>query len=214
MGTRKYCSLECRQKLHHALNIRTGLLKALNTRYATFYFTASFIVMDLLPYGAPTIFSYIYPRSPTTKPASDFRRMANMLGTVWWDEKKRTNKNYLASRLVLTKANRNRTETNLVRPPEKRMATVKNSILVALKLTKSDLDQAALYTNIKKAYRLQAKRLHPDLGGNSEMFRKLHQAYEELLEWAESPTFINRRGFPDKWFYDGEKNKWAQPTPR
>jgi len=35
MKRRRYCSLECRQKLRHNLNIRTGLLQALQIRYAT-----------------------------------------------------------------------------------------------------------------------------------------------------------------------------------
>ena len=39
MKRRKYCSIECRQRLRYNLNLRTGLLRALNTRYATFYFT-------------------------------------------------------------------------------------------------------------------------------------------------------------------------------
>jgi hypothetical protein len=24
---------------------------------------------------------------------------------------------------------------------------------------------------------------------------------------------VKRRGFPDKWFYDGRQNRWVQPTP-
>ena len=213
MGTRKYCSLDCRQKLHHTLNARTGLLKALNTRYATFYFTAEVIVMDVLPYDAREIFSFIYPRNLQNKPVDDFRRMANTLGRVWWDEKNRTNKKYLAARLVLTKANRDQTDLAGIRPPAKKIPTVKNTALVMLKLSKSDLDSAGPYERIKQAFRAQAKKHHPDLGGDAEMFRKLHRAYEELLLWAESPTFISRRGFPDKWFYDGDKNRWVQPTP-
>ena len=43
MKRRKYCSIECRQRLRYNLNLRTGLLRALNTRYATFYFTESLI---------------------------------------------------------------------------------------------------------------------------------------------------------------------------
>ncbi len=214
MGTRKYCSLDCRQKLRYTLNIRTGLLKALNTRYATFYFTEGFIILDVLPYDTREIFSFIYPRSPRKKPADTFRSMANLLGRVWWDEKNRTNKNYLAARLVLTKANRDHAKPVSVQPSEKKIPIIKSASLVALKLNKADLDSSALYARIKKAYRLQAKKHHPDRGGSSEMFRKLHHAYQELLQWAESPTFINRRGFPDKWFYNGDKNRWTQPTPR
>jgi len=51
MARRKYCSLECRQRLRYNLNLRTGLLKALQTRYATFYFTDFKIILDVLPYG-------------------------------------------------------------------------------------------------------------------------------------------------------------------
>jgi hypothetical protein len=45
------------------------------------------------------------------------------------------------------------------------------------------------------------------------MFLKIHKAYEELLHWAENPNFIRHRGFPDKWFFEGDKNRWVQPTP-
>ncbi len=37
-------------------------------------------------------------------------------------------------------------------------------------------------------------------------------AYEDLLSWTENPTFLKKRGFPDKWFYDGYRNKWLQPS--
>jgi len=32
MKRRRYCSIECRQKLRHNLNMRTGLLQVLQTR--------------------------------------------------------------------------------------------------------------------------------------------------------------------------------------
>jgi len=106
MGHRRYCSIECRQQLRHTLNIRTGLLKALNTRYATFYFTEASIILDVLPYGSPEIFSFIYPRAQGRKPVEDFRRLADMLGNAWWAERRRTNKKYLAARVVFEQATR------------------------------------------------------------------------------------------------------------
>jgi len=33
------------------------------------------------------------------------------------------------------------------------------------------------------------------------------------LFWADNPTFIHRRGFPDKWYYDSDNKKWVQPIP-
>jgi hypothetical protein len=82
-----------------------------------------------------------------------------------------------------------------------------------LKIDKADIDSDELSKIIKNAYRRQAKIHHPDTGGQAQTFRKLHAAYMELLRWADNPTFIRRRGFPDKWYYDSDKQKWVQPIP-
>ena len=213
MGKRRYCSLDCRQKLRYKLNMRTGLLKALNTRYATFYFTELMIIMDVLLFNSKEIYSFIYPRSRGNKPAYDFSKMADILGNAWWAERKRTNKKYLASSHVLEKANQNNIYADSVKPFEIKIPSIKGKSLIHLKLGRTELKSNELQKLIKSAYRLQAKKHHPDLGGSTAAFRKIHKAYEELILWAESPTFIERRGFPDKWFYDGNKNRWVQPTP-
>ena len=101
IGRRKYCSIDCRQQLRRKLNMRTGLLRALSVRYATFYFTEDTIILDVLPFGSKEIYSFFYPRAPRKKPAEDFSRMADVLGNAWWNERKRTNKKYLASASTL-----------------------------------------------------------------------------------------------------------------
>jgi hypothetical protein len=194
--------------------MRTGLLRALNTRFATFYFTEDTIILDVLPYGAKEIFSFIYPRSTRKKPADDFCRMADMLGNAWWAERKRTNKKYLASRFVFEHADCNGAPADEVEPLEIKIPSVKGRSLIRLKLGKSVLDSPELNRIIKSAYRQQAMKHHPDRGGDTDAFRKIHQAYQDLVSWAESPSFIKRRGFPDKWFYNGYNNRWVQPTPR
>ena len=213
MKGRRYCSVQCRQRLRHQLNLHTGLLKAINARFATFYFTREVIVMDVLRHSEQGVFSYIYPRRPGRTPGEDFSRMANVLGNAWWDERRRTNKKYLASRQVLARADRNRTPASRVRPIEERLPRVNGSSLIHLKLNASALDEPDLAEVIKKAYRRQAKKHHPDLGGDSAGFRKIQSAYETLMEWSQSPSFIRRRGFPDRWFYEGHSNRWIQPTP-
>ena len=213
MNRRKYCSVDCRQKLRYTLDIRTGLLKALNTRYATFYFTDMMIIMDVLPYGSKEIFSFFYPRSNGKKPAEDYCSMSDMLGNEWWAEKNRTHKHYLASRRILHRAVKNEPVFGSVMPLETKIPAVKEASLTFLKLSKAELSSPELEKIIKSAYRLQAKKHHPDLGGNTDTFRKIHQAYLDLVRWAENPSYLKRRGFPDKWFYDGNKNKWLQPTP-
>lgn len=194
--------------------MRTGLLKALNIRYATFYFTEAFVVMDLLPFNSKEIFSFIFPRSAGNKPADDFNKMSDILGNAWWAERKKTNRKYLASRHVLEKANQKNEQTDSVKPLEIKIPAVKEKSLINLKIGRSELNRPQLQKLIKSAYRTQAKKHHPDIGGNTAAFRKIHQAYEELISWAESPTFVERHGFPDKWFYDGNKNRWVQPTPQ
>lgn len=213
MKKRRYCSIQCRQRLRHMLNIRTGLLKALNARNATFYFTDTLIILDLLPYGAKDIYSFIYPRSSRRKPADDFSRLADILGNLWWAEKKRTNRNYLAAKLIFEQATREGNRSDRLRPREMMIPTVKGEALIHLKLGKTDLESGACRQAIKNAYRRMAKQVHPDLGGDSEAFLRIHQAYEELILWAEDPTFFKRCGFPDKWFFRGDQNRWVQPLP-
>ena len=165
MGRRKYCSVECRQKLRYNLNLRTGLLRALNTRYATFYFTDAVIILDILPYGSGELHSYMFPRSHGRKPFEDYCMMSNILGNAWWAERNRTNKRYIATRHLLEKAEIKDADSAPIRPLEvKEPARLANS-LTFLKLKKSDLNSPGLQQKIKSAYRKQAMQHHPDLGG-------------------------------------------------
>ena len=215
MGTRKYCSVECRRKLRHQLNVRTGLLKALNARYATFYFTEALLIMDVLPLGSGKIYSFLFTRSRDRKPVEDFSELCNILGNAWWGEMKRTNRGYLASRHVLNQAAPQELSMESIQPEIVKIPVVKGSgkSLVYLKLDREALHSKELKQVIKSAYRRQARIVHPDMGGDEEAFRKIYQAYEALMAWAEEPSFLKRSGFPDKWFYDGNKNRWVQPTP-
>ena len=212
MSRRKYCSQECRQRLLSSLNRRTGLLKALQTRYATFYFTDQIVMIDILRYGSIEIFSYILPRRPNKQPVEDFRNMFDLLGNAWWAEKRRTHKRYTASQFVLDKALLKDLPVEEIIPPVSASPSVKKSCLVHLRLEKSVLGSGHLKDEIKNAYRKQVKIHHPDLGGNSETFLKIHDAYKTLINWAEHPTFVIRRGFPDKWLYEGYTNRWAPPN--
>lgn len=209
---RRYCAVTCRQNLLSSLNRRAGLLRALNTRYGTFYFTDFIIVMDLLPYDSDQIHSYLLARSPGKKPVEDFCALSNILGNVWWDERNRTKKRYLATRHVLNQASKPTTSVERVVPSELVVPAIRKSNLVSLELDTVDLIPSNLEDRIKQAYRRQAKRHHPDIGGNTQAFIKIQEAYECLLHWAKHPTFTRRRGFPDKWLYEGAYDRWVQPT--
>ncbi|MGP8153773.1 MAG: J domain-containing protein [Smithella sp.] len=209
---RRYCSVKCRQHLRQKLNMRSGLLQALNTRYATFYFSGTNIVLDIVPHGIKEIFRYESKRKAGNNPAADFSIMTNNLGEAWWAESKRTNKNYLASQHVLKLATRHAISDGSQRPRLIRIPTIKTESLNCLQINKADLHSHELGKIIKNAYRRQVKIHHPDLGGQAETFRKIHDAYKNLLHWADNPVFIRRRGFPNKWYYNGESEKWVQPV--
>ena len=213
MSRRRYCSVACRQHLRMKLNQRTGLLKALNARYATFYFTDAVIVMDLLTGREDRIYSFIYPRSPQKAPADDYSTMANALGTAWWATHDATGKRYLAARDVLAQAADATVSAESVRPRELHLPRFSGKALMHLQLKPRDLTRPESEQLIKQAYRRQALRHHPDHGGSARGFRRVRNAYEELLDWLQEPSFIRRRGFPDKWFYDARRNAWIQPTP-
>lgn len=207
--------MACPQHLLASLNRRTGLLQALSARYATFYFTDFVIIMDILLYGTEQIHSYMLPRSSGSKPVEDFRILSNILGNLWWNEKHRTQKRYLASRQVLQKAYKDKTSRDAVLPHKHKVPSIKASSLIQLELDIHDLTQTDLEWKIKSAYRRQALKHHPDLGGSPETFLKIQQAYEKLCQWARRPTFIHRRGFPDKWLYEAAGNRWIKPiVPR
>lgn len=156
------------------------------------------------------MFRFSQKRVEGQKPAEEFGKMANTLGRAWWAEEQRSRKKYLASRYVLDLAEKHPAAT-AVRPKLVKVPTIRTGILHYLGMQRDDLNSNQLTKIIKNSYRQQAKIHHPDLGGHASKFRKIHAAYKELLQWSENPHFIHRRGFPDKWYYDGDNKKWVQP---
>ena len=211
---RKWCSPDCRQHLLDTLDRRTGLLRALNTRYATFQFSSSLIVLDVLPYGMEQVYGFYLKRALHHRPADDFRTLSNQLGNAWWKEKHRTHKHYLASRHLLEVMADHRNGSQRLKPVNLSRPSVNGRSLMLLKLGTKDLQRPELEKVIKRAFRNQAMHHHPDRGGEGTMFRKVHDAYQLLIQWARHPSFIVRRGFPDKWFYTAETNRWVQPLSK
>jgi hypothetical protein len=212
INNRKYCSIRCRQNLRQRLNARNGLLQALNTRWAAFYFSDKMIYLDICAGGYKEIYQFSYKRVAGQKPSDDFGKLTNELARAWWAEEKRSKKKYLASKHVLSLAVKSTVAASL-RPKVLKANSVQEGSLLCLGMKKTELESIDLKKIIKNAYRRQAKIHHPDLGGFAATFRKINKAYRELLQWAENPRFVKRKGFTDKWFYDGENDKWVQPIP-
>ncbi|MDR2861824.1 MAG: J domain-containing protein [Syntrophobacterales bacterium] len=213
-GLQRYCSAACREKLQFKLNLRTGLVQALNARYATFFFSDDHIFMDVLPHGNQGTFRFRYPRTPGKTPAEDFSTMANILGEIWWSEKEKSNKAYRASHQVFQWGLQSYGSLVSVRPAARYTPKVNRDHLALLQIDRSALISSNLKQMIKDAYRREAKKNHPDMGGEAEIFCRVHKAYEDLFSWAHNPTYTRQRGFPDKWFYERDLNHWKPPLPR
>ena len=155
------------------------------------------------------------PRSLGRKPVDDFCDLSNMLGTRWWDEHNRTKKRYVASQHVLDQASKACKSPQAVIPSTLAVPSVGVRHLMTLEIGTDDLTPSNMENSIKRAYRSQVKRHHPDLGGSAQAFLKIQEAYERLIHWTKNPTYIRRSGFPDKWLYEGANNRWLQPiVPR
>ena len=64
---------------------------------------------------------------------------------------------------------------------------------------------------IKSAYKKMAKVHHPDMGGDAEKFKRLNEAHQQMLIWAENPQFTSKKALVDCWSFDSSTNKWTPP---
>ena len=212
MGRRKYCSRECRQKLVWRLEVAASLLRALHTRYATFSFTHETLIFHVVASGSPHVYSYLWKRTPGKKPADDLGNLVEQLGKQWWEEHERRQSRHQASKTVLEQARTSMVKPGQVRPVDMTSPKVSQKYLSILKLKKTEVIGPDAKQAVRTAYRKQVMAHHPDHKGDAALFRKVHEAYEEMKEWLENPVVRSQRGLPDKWSYDGRK--WAPPrTP-
>ena len=80
-----------------------------------------------------------------------------------------------------------------------------------LQLKADELTSEGQILKVKSAYKKLAKIYHPDMGGDEEKFKKLNEAHQQMLLWAEDPRFTSRKTLIDCWFYDGSTNRWSPP---
>jgi hypothetical protein len=186
-----------------------SLLRALRTRYATFSFTESSLILDLLTCNSPRVYTFIYQRTNGRKPAHDLRVMTDAFGTLWWESQRRTGKRYRASQSLLEQATSNDGSSDSVIPLEINSPLRIGKFLKCLKLTFKDVRSGKARETVKSAYRRAALKYHPDRGGESGSFRKVSHAYQEILKWIKAPELRIRRGLPGKWCFDGRR--WITP---
>ncbi len=209
---RRYCKKECKEEFEFKLKWFNNLLRTIKTRYATFYFTKSTLILNVLTHMSKNVYTFFYSRTPGLKPAKDMENMVFELGDLWWFQVKNKKSKSFASWYVLQHAEESIVSPQMLIPKkEKFISGIKRS-LDYLGLSKERLINFNISdTEIKSAYRKAALRYHPDMGGSDEKFRKLKEAYEHIKKWLENPSFYTRRGIPGQWSYVGTTSKWYTP---
>ena len=80
-----------------------------------------------------------------------------------------------------------------------------------LQLKLEELIYEGKVVKIKSAYKKLAKVYHPDVGGDTEIFKKLNEAHQQMLLWADNPQFTTRKALENCWSYDSYTNRWSPP---
>lgn len=211
---RRYCSTECRKHLNWVLSLSKGLLRVFNARYAAFSFSDSHIILDVLPVWSRDISRFSQRRTSGKTPAEDLKNLVLGAGVDWYHIiENRKSKSY-ASLCLLQKTNNKALDSDAIKPDPRirpRLSSRERDCMKFLQVKLDALQPDENITKIKSSYKKLAKIYHPDVGGDEEKFKKLNDAHEQMLLWAEQPQFTARKALVDCWSYDGVTSRWSPP---
>jgi hypothetical protein len=211
---KRYCSVECRKQMLWVLSLSKGLLNILNTRYASFSFNKNQVILDILPSWSKDISRFMGKRSPGKKPAEDLKSLILRSGTDWHEMiHNKTSRSY-ASLYLLKKTSDKKIPSETLKPDSKlrpKFSRKEKESLKLLNLEIDDLITGEQIPRIKSAYKRLAKVHHPDMGGDAEKFKRLNDAHQQMLIWAESPLFTSKKALFDCWSFDSSTNRWTPP---
>jgi hypothetical protein len=196
------------------LSLSKGLLVAFNARYAAFSFDQNFVVLDVLPIWSQDISRFLYRRPGGKKPAEDLKHLVLESGSEWYHLVRNRTSQSFASLVLLKKNHKKELSLKSIRPDKKlkpRLSRFERECLRLLELPTEELFYESNVAKIRSAYKRLAKVYHPDLGGDTEKFKKLSAAHQQMLQWTEDPHFTLRKALLDCWSYDGATNKWSPP---
>jgi hypothetical protein len=211
---RRYCSNTCRQQMLWVLSLSKGLLRVFNARYAAFSFNKGYVILDVLPIWSKDISRFVHKRVTGRKPAEDLKHLVLQSGTEWYHAINNKSSKSYASLCILKKNNNHKVSPKSIRPEKKvrpRLSKSERTSLKLLKIKTDDLFCDEQVPKIKTAYKKLAKIHHPDVGGDAEKFKKLNDAHQQMMMWAENPQFTAKKALADCWSYDGSTSRWSPP---
>ena len=195
------------------LSLSKGLLQAFNARYAAFSFNNVYVLLDVLPVWSHEISRFLRRRSEK-KPADDLKSLILHSGAEWYRIIHNKNSRSYATLFLLNKNCTKRVAPDSIKPDRKvkpRFTKGERQSVKLLELKLEELFGAGHILKIKSAYKKLAKIHHPDVGGDPEKFKKLNEAHQQMLLWAEKPHFTLRKALIDCWSYDSVTNEWTPP---
>lgn len=211
---RRYCSIDCRKQIMWVLSLSKGLLNIFSARYASFTFNKEHVILDILPAWSDEISRFKHKRTRGKKPAYDLKKLILDSGTEWYAIIDNNNSRSYASLSLLRKncirniPSKSIKPDNLIKP---RFTKTEKESIKCLKLKFEELMTGEKTHKIKSAYKKLARIHHPDAGGSAEEFRKVKEAHEQMLTWAQNPQFTSRKALIDCWSYDSSTRKWVPP---
>lgn len=209
---RRYCSAGCARDLKRQLGIAQILLRVVRTRYAAVRWTATEVVLQVVPYQSQECFGFVYPRSDSEKPSNALRKLTEELGRVWQQIFKVSRSRFRASQGVLQQASQ-KTKASTFPSLVKIEAVVRNvppEQLAVLCLRPGSLRGSKWQERLRKAYRAQVMLTHPDRGGRAQAFIAVRKAFAEIKERARLDS-KEHYGVLDAWLYDGNRKTWRAP---
>ncbi|MFW6244014.1 MAG: hypothetical protein ACOC15_02635 [Desulfovibrionales bacterium] len=208
---RRYCAAGCRDDLLHKLDLSRNLLRAMRARYATFSFTPAVLLFNVIMPSSSEVFTFVWQRRQSKKPAKDLYALALELGRRWHGFGGVCSRSTSVRRVLrVAETGVDPVEWNV--PRQRVVPKVNGKLLSTLNLSKEDLKGPDAEARIKKAFRKLCLQAHPDQGGSEREFIAIRSCRDELLQWLQNPRFSMVHGLPDKWSYDALAGVWKVPS--
>jgi len=185
-----------------------------NARYAAFFFSDHYVVLDVLPVWSKNVSRFFNKRTQGKKPAEDLKHLILESGERWHQLISERNSRSYATLFLLSKNHRGEIAPESIKPDESlkpRLSRKERESLRLLQIKAEELFAQGSQSKIKTAYKKLAKIYHPDMGGDAEKFRRLNDAHLQMLLWAANPQFTLKKALSDCWSFDGATNKWSPP---
>ena len=207
---RRYCSKDCKDLLIFALGWLKNLLLPLNTNYATFAFTDSVLIINILSFFSKEVSTFIFKRTPGETPAKGLKEVCKTLNKEWYEKSVSSRSRRAASEHLLGTGIKDFIPRDYVTPTSISINAKISSKLTQFNMSLDDLEENPL-AQIKRAYRKEAKKHHPDYGGDPADFINISDAYKDIMAFIRDPVLRTRTGLPGTWSYDGSSYRWSAP---